>query len=67
MNPRAATIRRPTSGAEPFDLDGFLNNPNPRTIDPDGMVTASEPFNVDDFVRTIHEGRDVKPKDPETW
>ena len=66
-NPRAATISRPTSGAEPFDLEAFLNNPNPKTVDPDRMVTASEPFNVDDFIRTIHEGRDVKPKDPETW
>ena len=48
------------SGREPFDLDAVLNDPNPRLFDPDRMVTASEPFDVDEFVRVIHEGRDVR-------
>ena len=47
------------SGHEPFDLDAVLNNPNPKLFDPDNVVTASEPFDVDEFVRVIHEGRDV--------
>ena len=41
----------------PFDLDAFLNDPNPKLFDPDHMVTASEPFDVDEFIRTIYEGR----------
>ena len=48
------------SGREPFDLDAVLNEPNPRLFDPDRMVTAGEPFDVDEFVRVIHEGRDVR-------
>ena len=48
------------SGREPFDLETVLNDPNPRLFDPDQMVTASEPFDVDEFVRVIHEGRDVR-------
>ena len=47
------------SWGEPFDLEAFLNNPNPKIFDPEKMVTASEPFDVDEFVRVIHEGRDV--------
>ena len=63
-NPHAARISRSTSEPEPFELDKFLNNPNPKRLDPDRVVTASEPFNVDDLVRTIHEGRDVRPRNP---
>ena len=48
------------SGREPFDLDAVLKDPNPKRFDPDRMVTASEPFDVDEFVRVIHEGRDVR-------
>lgn len=48
------------SGREPFDLEAVLNDPNPRVFDPDQMVTASEAFDVDEFVRVIHEGRDVR-------
>lgn len=45
---------------EPFDLEAFRNNPNPKIFDPDDMVTVSEPFDVDAFLRTIYEGRSVK-------
>ncbi len=48
-------ITRPE--AKPFDLDEFLNNPNPRTFDPDKIVRASEPFDVDEFLRCIYEAR----------
>lgn len=49
---------------QPFDLEAFLNDPNPKTFDPDKVVTASEPFDVDDFMRTIHQGRDVEQEEP---
>ena len=47
------------SGREPFDLEAFLNESNPKVFDPEQTVTASEPFDVDAFVRGIHEGRDA--------
>ena len=48
------------SWREPFDLDAFLKDPNPRIFDPDKLVTASEPFDADEFNRIIREGRDVR-------
>ena len=48
-------ITRPE--AKPFDLDEFLNNPNPKVFDPDKIVRASEPFDVDEFLRVIYEAR----------
>lgn len=44
---------------EPFDMDAFLNDPNPRIFDPGEVIRASEPFDVDEFLRVIREGRDV--------
>ena len=46
------------SGSEPFDLDASLNDPNPKLFDPNDVVTASEPFDVDEFLRGIYEARD---------
>ena len=48
------------SCSEPFDLDAFRNNPNPKIFDPKKVVTVSEPFDVDEFLRVIQEGRDVE-------
>ena len=45
---------------EPSDLEAFLNDPKPKIFDPDDIVTASEPFDVDEFLRTIYEGRNVR-------
>lgn len=45
---------------EPFDLEAFLNDPNPKIFDPDKVVTASEPFDVDEFNRLIRESRDME-------
>ena len=45
--------------SESFDLDAFLNNPNPKTFDSEKVITASQPFDVDEFIRVIREGRDV--------
>ena len=44
---------------DPFDMEAFLNNPNPKIFDPETIVTASEPFDVDEFIRTIYQGRDA--------
>ena len=47
------------SSSEPFDLEAFRNNPNPKIFDPEKVVTVSEPFDVDEFLRAIQEGRDA--------
>lgn len=52
-------ISRVSCQGQPFDLAGFLNRPNPKLFDPDRVVTVSEPFDVDDFIQVIREGRDV--------
>ncbi len=52
-----------TDSGEPFDVDAFINDPNPKVFDPDQVVTASEPFNVEDFIRIIHEGRDARQEE----
>ena len=52
-------IQGTRSWNEPFDLEAFLNNPNPNIFDPDKVIRASEPFDVDEFLRVIREGRDA--------
>lgn len=47
------------SWSEPFDLEAFRNAPNPKIFDPEKIVTVSEPFDVDEFIRAIQEGRDA--------
>jgi hypothetical protein len=51
----------------PFDVEAFLNNPNPKVFNPEEIITASEPFDVDEFIRVIHEGRDVRQKESADW
>ncbi|MCY4409557.1 MAG: hypothetical protein OXC27_03760 [Caldilineaceae bacterium] len=46
----------PTS-SEVRTVEEILNDPNPKLFDPDTVVTASEPFDVDEFLRIIYEGR----------
>ena len=36
-----------------------LKGKEPKVFDPEQVVTASEPFDVDEFIRTIHAGRDA--------
>ena len=50
---------------DPFDVETFLNDPNPKVFDPEKVVTTSEPFDVDEFIRGIREGRDVRRERPE--
>lgn len=45
---------------EPLDLDKLLSNPHPKIFDPEKVITASEPFDVDEFNRIIHQGREVR-------
>ena len=54
-------INQAASWGEPFDKSAFLNNPNPRIFDPEQVVRASEPFDVDEFINYIHESRDESP------
>ncbi len=49
-------------------MDEFLNDPNPKIFDPDNLVTASEPFDIDEFVNIIHSGRDEGgTESPDCW
>ena len=52
---------------EPFDLDAFLDSPSPKIFDPDApaasgpawkVIRASEPFDVDEFIRFIRSSRE---------
>ena len=47
------------SWREPFDIEAFWNNPTPKIFDPAETVRASEPFDVDEFIRITREGRDA--------
>lgn len=47
---------------EPFDFEAFRGNPGPKVFDPDKVVRATEPFDVDEFmrfVRAIREDRNA--------
>lgn len=51
-------IQGTRSWNEPFELDTILSNPNPKVFDPDDVVRASEPFDVDDFLQFLNDSRD---------
>lgn len=42
---------------KPFDPDDFYSNSTPKIFDPDKIVRAKEPFDVDQFLRGIYEAR----------
>ncbi len=50
-------VRGTRSWNEPFDLEAFLNDPNPKIFDPDKVIRASEPFDVDEFIQFIKSSR----------
>ena len=56
-------LKAARTSAKPFDVETFLNDPNPKIFDPERVVTASEPFDVDEFIRGIRDGRDVRRED----
>ena len=47
-----------------LDLETILHPRNPRILDHDNVVTASEPFDVDEFLNTIYEGRNAGSRAP---
>ena len=51
-------IQGTRSWNEPFELDTFLSVPSPKVFDPDEVVRASEPFDVDDFLQFLNDSRD---------
>ena len=51
-------LRKVESGGEPFDLEAFLSNPNPKIFDPDKVIQASEPFDVNEFIDFIRSSRE---------
>ncbi len=53
-------LKADRSWEDPLDIEAFLNDPNPKTFDPERLVTTSEPFDVDEFMRSIREGREVQ-------
>ena len=55
---KVARLEPTRSWREPFDVQAMLNDPNPKLFDPDNIVRVSEPFDVDEFLRFIREGRD---------
>ena len=50
--------------SDPFNLETFLNNPNPKIFDPEKVVRASDPFDVDEFIGIIHDARDARREEP---
>lgn len=51
-------INETRSWQEPFDLEAFKHNPNPKIFDPENLVTVSEPFDIDEFLKIIYKSRD---------
>ena len=51
-------ISETRSGGEPFDLEAFQNNPNPKVFDPDKVVTIDlTDEEWESYNRAIREGR----------
>lgn len=53
-------IKGTRSHKRPFDLEEFLSDADAKVFDPDTVVRVSEPFDVDEFIRDIHDARDVE-------
>ena len=51
-------LRNAGSRNEPFDLQAFLNNPNPKVFNPEKVVRASEPFDTNELIRYVREARE---------
>ena len=55
---RVRQLKGTRSSLQPYDLDELLNAPR-KIFDPEKVVRTSEPFDVDEFMRIIREGRDA--------
>jgi len=53
------SIREAGLPGEAFSLESFLNDPHPKIFSLDKVVTASEPFDADEFNRAILDGRNA--------
>ena len=58
------SIRDTRSWDEPFDLRSPAKAPRSAVFDPRAVVTSEEPFDVEDFIAAVHEGRDVSGPRP---
>ena len=56
---RVAALAPTRSWRTAFESEEFWANPDPKIFDPSTSVTASEQFDVDEFVAAIHEARDT--------
>ena len=57
---RVEQLNETRSSSEPFDLDAFLNDPNPKVFDPQKVVPidlTDEEFEA--FLSTIRQGREA--------
>lgn len=59
------SIHDARSWDEPFDLKSLIEEPVGEAFDPKTVVTAEEPFDVEDFIDAIHRGRDVSEPWPQ--
>lgn len=50
-----------------FDLDSLMDESLHAVFDPEAVVTADEPFDVEDFIGVIHQGRDVGETGSQDW
>ncbi len=66
-NIQLVQVDKPLPGSKPFDPEAFRNDPHHKIFDPENLVTASQPFDVDEFISIIHRGRDVEQKEPSGW
>ncbi len=51
------TVQPTRTWDEPFDLEAFLNDPNPKMFSPASVPWTREPFDVVEFIKTIHDAR----------
>ena len=53
-------IRGPHPWNESMDLQSLVENSSHKTFDPDRVITASEPFDVDEYYQLIKEAREAE-------
>ena len=51
------SISKTNSWMEPFDVEAVLNSPNKKVFRRENIVTASVPFDAEEFNRIVREGR----------
>ncbi|MDE0268368.1 MAG: hypothetical protein OXI96_04940 [Acidimicrobiaceae bacterium] len=59
------TIHGTRSWDKPFDLNSLIEQSSGKVFDPEAMITTGEPFDVEAFIDTIHQGRDMSEPWPQ--